>query len=117
MTDLDKQLQMNRETLQALRGNGVRDGQSVEVDALFFAANETSAAAPVADLTGDGWRARSHSEKRGLLRKRTVRSVQGSRSVTADGDALDAMVERLDALANKHSAEFDGWGAEVPGDQ
>lgn len=117
MTDLDRQLETNRETLQALRDNGVRDGESVEVDAFFFAADETSAAALVADLTANGWRARSDREKQGVFRKRTVWSVQGSRSVTADDDAVDAMVERLDVLANKHSATFDGWGAEVPGDQ
>ena len=69
---LDKQLQMNRETAQALRDSGVRDGQPLEVDAFFFAADEASASAPAAHLTAEGWRARTDAQKRGVLKKRIV---------------------------------------------
>lgn len=114
MTGLDDQLAMNRETLQALRDNGVADGQSLDVDAFFFAPDQAASSALVAALTADGWRAQADAERRGLVRKRTVWSVQATRPVPADGDALDAMVTRLSALADEHAAEFDGWGAEVP---
>ena len=114
MTDaLDKQLQMNRETAHALRDSGVQDGQALEVDALFFAADEASASALAGHLTAEGWRARTDSQRRGVLKKRTVWSVQGTRSVAAGDDAFDAMVTQLDALAEAHGADFDGWGAEV----
>lgn len=68
-----------------------------------------------ADLTAEGWRTRIDGQRRGVLKKRTVWSAHATKSVTARGDAFDAMVKRLDARAAKNSAEFDGWGAEVPG--
>lgn len=102
--DLDRQLQMSRETVQALRDSGVQDGQPLEVDAFFFAADEASSSALAAALTADGWRAYTDAQKRGVLKKRTVWSVQGTKSVAVRDDVFDAMVKWLDALAEMHSA-------------
>jgi hypothetical protein len=113
--DLTRQLEMNRETWAALRDAGVAEGQTLGVDAFFFTPDEASATALASDLASLGWRADVHASKQGLLKKRTVWSVQGSRGLAATGvNVFDRMVEELDGLAQRHGAEFDGWGAEAP---
>ncbi len=113
--DLTRQLEMNRETWAALRDADVAAGQTLGVDAFFFAPDEASATALASDLASLGWRTDLHASTQGLLKKRTLWSVQGSRVTTATGVAVfDRMVGELDGLAQRHGAEFDGWGAEAP---
>jgi hypothetical protein len=111
----DEQKAMNRETWSALQGAGVAAGEHLQVDVFFFAPSEASAQGLQSDLAAGGWTAAVTASKSGLLRRRTVWSVAASRTLSGvDLDVLDDMVERLDALAQEHGAEFDGWGAEVP---
>lgn len=115
MTDgLNEQLRMNSETLAKLKDSGVSDGQLLEVEAFFFAVDEASASSLVAALEAHGWRACADRARRGLLKKKVTWSVQATKALLAEADALDGMVQQLDALAEKHGADFDGWGAEVP---
>lgn len=115
MGSADGQKAMNRQTWQALRDEGVSQGQALDVDAFFFADSQASADAVAGDLTAEGWTKVSvDSSKVGLLRRKLVWSVSASRSLPAAGPAaFDDMVDRLEAIASRHDAEFDGWGAEV----
>jgi hypothetical protein len=111
----EEQKAMNRQTWSARRSAGVGDGEPMEVETFFFAPSEASAQGLRADLAADGWATRVTTAKSGLLRRRTVWSVAASRALSGvDLAVLDDMVDRLDALADKHSAEFDGWGTEIP---
>ncbi len=83
--DLTRQLEMNRETWAALRDADVAAGQTLGVDAFFFAPDEASATALASDLASLGWRTDLHASTQGLLKKRTLWSVQGSRVTTATG--------------------------------
>jgi hypothetical protein len=110
-----RQREMNRETWAALQDAGVRDGQTLEVDAFFVARDEPSADALAGDLAASGWRPNVSVSKQGLLKRRTSWAVEGSKAVSATTvKVFDHMVEELDGLAQRHGAEFDGWGAEVP---
>ncbi len=108
---------LNRKTWTALQDHGVSAGDPLTVDAFFFAPEETSSVSLAADLRTDGWNAEAHAQKEGLLRRRTTWSVQATRRIASVGlPALDGMVEILVRRAHEHGAEFDGWGAEAPGE-
>jgi hypothetical protein len=110
----ERQREINRETWAALQDAGAAVGQTLEVDAFFFAGDEPSAGALAGDLTSSGWRVDVQSSKRGVIKKRTLWAVQGTKPVSAtDVGVFDQMVDDLDGLAQRHGAEFDGWGAEV----
>lgn len=48
------------------------------------------------------------------MNRQTWSALRASRTLPGvELDVLDEMVERLDALAQTHGAEFDGWGAEI----
>lgn len=113
--NLARQPEMNREIWAALQDAGVTDGETVAVDAFFFAPDEPAARALASDLASSGWRTNVQTSQQGLFKKRTSWAVQGSKAVSATAvDVLDRMVEELDGRAQGHGAEFDGWGAEVP---
>jgi hypothetical protein len=105
---------LNRQTWDALQAHGVEPGSSLDVEAFFFSPTEQRAAGLAEALRAIGWRARTSSTTRGLLRRRVEWSVEGARQIDAvDLDSLDAMVDALDALAAGHGSEFDGWGTEI----
>ena len=114
--DVEQQRALNRGTWAALQDAGVSPGDPLTVDAFFFAPDQTSSGALSADLESDGWDAETRSQKAGLLRRRSTWSVQATRLIASvDLPELDAMVEVLVRRADEHGAEFDGWGAEAPG--
>ncbi len=114
---VEHQQALNRGTWAALRDAGVSPGDPLTVDAFFFAPDETSSVSLSADLQRDGWGAEVRSHKAGLLRRRITWSVQATRRIpSVDLPELDSMVEVLVRRAGEHGAEFDGWGAEAPGD-
>lgn len=116
--DQVSQRELNRQTWRGLQEHGVVAGQELAVDAFFFAPDERSARALVADLRGSGWTATARSHRHGVLRRRTTWAVEATRALPAvDLPALDAMVDLLARHADEHGAEFDGWGAEAPGDE
>jgi hypothetical protein len=114
--DVADQLQMNRQTWEALQEQGVVPGSELAVDAFFFADLEETAGQLAAGLRGLGWTVETAASRQGLLRRRTLWSLQAHRVL---GDislqVLDDMVTSLDAEAARYGAEFDGWGAEAPG--
>lgn len=115
--DVEHQQALNRGTWAALQDAGVSPGDPLTIDAFFFAPDGTSSVALSADLQRDGWEAETRSQKAGLLRRRTTWSVHATRRLTSvDLPELDGMVEVLVRRAEERGAEFDGWGAEAPGD-
>ncbi len=115
--DVEHEQALNRGTWTALQDRGVSAGDPLTVDAFFFAPDEPSSVSLAADLRSDGWKAAVHAQKEGLLRRRTTWAVQASKQIAAvDLPALDRMVEVLMRRAHGHGAEFDGWGAEAPGE-
>lgn len=114
-TGLDHQLQMNRQTWAQLNELGVSPGDSITVEAFFFAPAEQAAAQLSGDLTRAGWMSQVSSSRTGLLRRRISWGVEASSVVSAvDLAKLDALVTELDAAAKQHIAVFDGWGTELP---
>lgn len=114
--DVEQQQAMNRRTWAALRDAGVSPGDPLTLDAFFFAPDERSSASLAADLRSDGWVVETSSQQAGVLRRRRIWSVRATRQVTSvDLPDLDSMVEVLVRRADEHGAEFDGWGAEAPG--
>lgn len=112
---LDHQLKMNQSTWSKLTELGVRPGDALSIDAFFVAAREESAGLLATALTDSGWESEASSSRAGFLRRRTVWNVQASKRVSdVDLSTLDALVKELDALADEHQAEFDGWGTELP---
>ncbi len=110
--DVEQQQALNRGTWAALQYAGVSPGDPLTVDAFFFAPDEASSVSLAADLRTDGWKAGVHSQKEGLLRRRTTWSVQATgRIASVDLPKLDGMVEVPMRRADEHGAEFDGWGA------
>lgn len=115
--DVEEQQALNRGTWTALQEHGVSAGDPLTVDAFFSCPNEGASVALAADLDSDGWEADADSRKEGFLRRRTTWSVRATRRFPAvDLPVLDGMVEVLVRLAAEHEAEFDGWGAEAPGE-
>lgn len=115
--DVEHQQALNRGTWAALQDAGVNPGDPLTIDAFFFAPDEASSVALSTDLQRDGWDAETRSQKAGLLRRRTSWSVEATRRIASvDLPELDGMVEVLVRRAREHRAEFDGWGAEAPGE-
>jgi len=115
--DAAEQLEMDRQTWAALREQGVVPGSDLGVDAFFFAPAQAAAEQLAADLESLGWTVAVSSPRQGLLKRRSLWALQASR-VFRDIhlQTLDEMVTSLQVEAARHGAEFDGWGAEVPGD-
>lgn len=114
--DVADALETNRDTWVALQEHGVVPGSELGVDAFFFADTEASAESVAAGLRHLGWVVAVSTSRRGLLRRRTLWAVEASRSIGGVSlDVLDEMVTSLEALAEQHGAEFDGWGAQAPG--
>jgi hypothetical protein len=113
--DIRLQQQMNRSTWRARRAEGVDEGAPLEVD--FFSTARTGRPPSAWPLC---WRPRRSVHLRcsrtGLLR-RIECVVSGSERLPAVTLAvLDAWVEAMTCLGDRHGLEFDGWGAEVPGE-
>lgn len=112
---LDEQLQKNRDTWAQLNELGVRPGDSLTIDAFFFAPHQEAAGRLADALSAAGWDSQVSSSMSGLLRRKVSWDVQASRVVSGvDLDRLDALVTELEAAAEKQDAEFDGWGTELP---
>jgi regulator of RNase E activity RraB len=112
---LEDQLQKNRETWSQLNELGVRPGDALSVDAFFFAPHEEAAKQLAEALAAAGWESQVSSSKTGLLRRKVSWDVQASKLVAGvDLDRLDALVTELEAVAEQHDSEFDGWGTELP---
>lgn len=91
----------------------MREGRPQAVD-FFFARDEPSAHALVADLGGQGLSAEAHSNRTGWLRRRVAWSVNGTALLdSVHLHALDDLVNLLQRTANRHDADFEGWGAEI----
>lgn len=112
---LEHQLKMNQTTWSKLTQLGMRTGDALSIDAFFAAARKESAELLAKALTDTGWESEASSSKAGFLRRRTVWNIQASKRVSdVDMGTLDALVKELDALADEHQAEFDGWGTGLP---
>lgn len=116
--DATDQLHMNRQTWEALQAQGVVPGSGLGVDAFFFADREEAAGQLAAGLQDLGWAVETAASRHGLLRRRTLWSLQAHRVFTDISlQVLDNMVTSLEAEGARHGAEFDGWGAEAPGSE
>jgi len=107
---------MNRQTWATLQDVGVAAGTLLPVDAFFYSSDEARSSALAADLRTAGWDVNTETSTRGLFRKRTTWAVQANKTLPAGLDTFDAMVRSLALAAERHDVEFDGWGAEAPGD-
>lgn len=107
---------MNPHTWAALQDAGFDAGDTLEIETFFFAPNESAATALVAELAQGGWSVQVTSYTRGVFKKRTEWGAMAARKEPVDSvSQLDTMVAQLEEVAAKHGADFDGWGAEVPG--
>jgi hypothetical protein len=113
--DLEDQLAANREMWDALVELGAGEDRPLLADVFFDAPDQASALAVVDELIAGGDAAEATSRTTGVIRRRTVWSVAGQRTLAAPSRAaLDDLVRVMADLAARHGAHFDGWGAQAP---
>ncbi len=113
---LSLQLNMNKQTLAALREHGVDENTLLRLDFSYEAPTERAGEELAAFLRDEtDYEVETISMKRGLLKKRAW-TVQGSTQQTAiDDQTLDEWVTWMVVAGSEHGdCEFDGWGAQVP---
>jgi hypothetical protein len=110
-----KQVSMNKATLDALRRAGLKADAAVQLDFVFLAPNKRAAESLKSHLEQRDCLDVAVAEQGGLLSRRFL--VEGRSHPTAlSEDLLSDWVRWMVVQGVLHNCEFDGWGAEVPGD-
>jgi hypothetical protein len=108
----ESQLRMNEHTIAVLKKNGLREGDLVQLDFMFVAPEEASAAALGQFLAAngcDGVEVAANEEK-------TEYFVTGkSQPTSVSSRTVDRWVQWMVVQGVIRNCQFDGWGAEAPG--
>ena len=106
---LDGHIARNRALLERFAALGADRFAKRSIDLFFYTPGESEAEQLSADLRGDGF------SRVVVSRREEMCSVHAQLEASITEVASVAFVERYVELAEKHGAEFDGWGASVDG--
>jgi hypothetical protein len=95
------------EVLEQLRIAGADLSRPLELDFYLYFPAEPNAKAARDALLAEGFVAKVEFAS-------GVWSCRASKTMIATLETIEAISEQMDALATKHSGEYDGWGAALP---
>lgn len=113
---LELQLQMNREKLTELRGQGIEEDTTVRLEFFYLAPGESEAWALVAFLGEEtDYDVRAFERREGMDENTPWLVVGMTQPTPLSLDLLDDWAEWMVAAgAVKGPCAFDGWGAQAP---
>jgi hypothetical protein len=107
-----RQLEMSKQTLVALRGHGLAEDAEVQIDFFFVAPNEKSARALAEHLEENECLDLRCEKSGGFLSRKWVVTGKSHPSPVTE-KVLAAWIPWMVVQGVTHNCEFDGWGASV----